>query len=241
MWLHRSGLCLGLCVLGAVTGSSDRVVSPDVRVRQLLEATQGKEANEWAALLMKADEVAVQLQARKAGGCCGYRCLRLGQYTLTFPWDEIGRTEIYQHDLLRTVVEARRGTETGAVALARLLSDGCGLLSNDWTPYFRTVLDILNFPAWENVNSTALTRIRAQALETWWSLSQASPAEFPLKDNDVRQRDFERGADEARAQAIAAYQSLIARNPQDTDARERLRRLMASEDTHQRRWYCFGD
>jgi hypothetical protein len=215
--------------------------SSQVQVQKLLEQAEGKEPAQWAKLLMDADTLAAKMERKASDGCCGYRCARIGQYTLTFVWSEIAAQEIYQHDLLKTVVHARRGTEIGAQALTRLLEPGCGPLATAWVPYFKFVLDILESPPWQGVNNTGLTRIRAEAYETWWSLSKASPNEPPLADNGLKPQDFIEGADEARSKAVAAYQELAAKDPHDSEAVEHLRKLRAGEDTHQRQWYCFGD
>ena len=226
----------GLAAQGPITQNS-----PQIQVQRLLEQADGKEPAEWAKLLMDADAEAVKMERRTPGRCCGYRCARIRQYTLTFLWSEIGAREIYEHDLLKTVVRARQGTEIGAQALARLLQPGCGPLANEWVPYFKLVLDILEFPPWQNVNDTELTHIRAEAYETWWSLSRASPNEPSLRDNGLKPQDFLDGAEEARLKAIAAYRELTAKDPSDRQVAEHLQKLLSSEDTHQRQWYCFGD
>ncbi|MGA8030102.1 MAG: hypothetical protein WB992_23390 [Bryobacteraceae bacterium] len=215
--------------------------SPQEQVERLLNQAEGKAPAQWAKLLMEADAEAVKMERQVSDGCCGYRCVRIHEYTLTFQWGEIGARETYQHDLLKTVVRAWQGTEIGAQALVRLLQPGCGPLANEWMPYFKLVLDILEFPPWRRVNDAGLIRIRAEAYETWWSLSKAAPDEPGLTDSGLKPQDFQPGAEEARLKAIAAYQELSAKDPRNRQAVEHLQKLRAGEDTHQRQWYCFGD
>ena len=218
--------------------------SAQQKVEQLLQRADGKEPRIWAQLLIMADAEAVKLKRdTMSPECCGYRCFKIQGHQLTFRWDEIGRTEEYQHDLLKTVVLAQYGTKWGADALSRLLLPGCsGPLSADtWNPYFKTVLNILEAPHWHNIEDVRLKRILAEAYETWWSLSKAAATEPVMADSGLTADNFRDGAEQARIRAIAAYRRVLQLEPSDHNAAEHLRNLIAGKDTQQRNWYCFGE
>ncbi len=210
-------------------------------LERLLELAAKSTPNEWAELLMQADSEAVKMERRQPDPRCVYRCVKINPYTLVFRWSEIGHQEVYQHDLLKIVVLAHRGTRSGAQALARLLEPGCGPLSTQWAPYFKTVIDILEFPPWRDLGDADLLRILAEAYETWWSLSKALPTEPILKDDGLTPQDFQKGAEQARLNAIAAYKEVIAKLPNDQEAAEHLRSLQENRDKHQLKWFCSGD
>jgi hypothetical protein len=96
---------------------------------------------------------------------------------LHYRWNEIGQSEEYQHDLLKTVVSARRGTPEGADALVVLLRSASSTLDNDWVPLFRTVIGIVGSRRWQVLKDPRLIRIEGEAYETWWSLSRANPSD----------------------------------------------------------------
>lgn len=232
-----AAVCMA-ALLAAQTAPTDA----DRTVRQLLSQASSHPGEQWTALLMRADSEAEKLATRRLTGCCGYRCIQIGEFTLTYRWNDIAHQEEYQHDLLKIVITARRGTVEGAAALALLLKDGCRSgVANSWTPYFKTVLDILDAPPWRNTDSPALIRMRAEAYETWWSLSKAPVNEPILVDDGLHPADFEDGAENARRAAIATYRRLLEKASSDAAAREHLRNLQAQRDTHQHTWYCSGD
>lgn len=216
-------------------------LSPEDRLNQLLSLAEHSESDRWAAYLIDADSQAVLMERKVAGGCCGFRCSRVHGFTLTFLWNEAAGSERYQHDLLKLVVRSRPGTKAGVRALEALLKPGCGPLASEWLPYFRVVLGILESAPWRQVNDVELTRVRAEAYETWWSLSRAAPSEPLLADNGLKPQDFEIGAQDARSRAITAYEQVVARDPRDKVALEHLASLRAGQDTHQRQWYCFAE
>lgn len=215
--------------------------SPQTEVQHLLDLAKGKQPDAWAKSLIAADAEAGKMAKTIPGGCCGFRCVRIGGYTLTFLWNEIRREETYQHDLLKTVVRAQPGTKAGARALIRLLQPGCGPLADSWIPYFRIVLAILESSPWQAMDDPELTRIRAEAYETWWSLSKASPDDPALTQDGKTFRDFETGAPEARLKAIEAYKQVLEKDRRDQMATEHFEELRIEHDTHQRKWYCFAD
>ncbi len=204
--------------------------------RLISRAEHTSEPRAWAGFLMQADAAAEKLEARKPGGCCGYRCVRVGSFNLHYRYNEIGGSENYQHDLLQLVAQTHAGTPEGAEALVRLLPTGCQTIASDWTPYFRTVLGILESRPWRALADARLTRIRAEAYETWWSFSKAKDGDPMLTDMGLTPKDFLDGAAQARERAIAAYQSNA-----DAAVARRLRQLLAGQDTEQRRWFCGGD
>lgn len=215
--------------------------SPQTEVQHLLDLAKGQQADAWATSLMAADAEAGKMATRIPGGCCGFRCVRIDGYTLTFRWSEIRGEETYQHDLLKAIVRARPKTKAGVQALIRLLRPGCGPLADEWIPYFRVVLDILESSPWREMDDPELTRIRAEAYETWWSLSKASPNDPALDQGGKTFRDFTFGAADARLKAIEAYQQVLEKDPRDQVAIVHLKELRAGNDTHQRKWYCFAD
>ena len=103
------------------------------------------------------------------------------------------------------------------------------------------MLAILETKRWKDLDDYRLTKIRAEAYETWWSLSKADPKEPPFADARLDPKDFADGAATARLRAIAGYQALVKSHHADADIAARLKKLLAGTDTEQRDWYCFGD
>jgi hypothetical protein len=75
------------------------------RVAELLANAAGTGVAQWATLLMEADAAAVKLERSTPPPCYGIRCMRVQNFELTYRWNEIGRTEIYQHDLLALLAQ----------------------------------------------------------------------------------------------------------------------------------------
>ncbi len=79
----------------------------------------------------------------------------------------------------------------------------------------------------------------AQAYETWWSLSRATP-----KDDYVQPEKYREGAEAARKRAIGIYEQVATSAPQSLEsayARRQLPRLKLGLDTAQRRYFCIYD
>ncbi len=81
--------------------------------------------------------------------------------------------------------------------------------------------------------------VLAQAYETWWSISQASP-----EDEYVESTRYQSGSAGAREKAIETYrqlQDLAKESPTASYAARRVARLKLGIDTNQRRFYCIYD
>ncbi len=79
----------------------------------------------------------------------------------------------------------------------------------------------------------------AQANETWWSLSQASP-----EAAGIDAARFRKGSPQARERAMREYRAVISQQPAGAMAayaRRQLPRLELGVDTNQRRFYCMMD
>jgi hypothetical protein len=207
--------------------------TPQDRVAELLQqaAHETMIGPHWARLMIEADGEAEKMEQPSTFGGM-YRSVRIADHPLTFLSNEISGVEDYQHDLLKLVVAQKGGTPDGALALNSLLTGpgSCGRLGNEFTPYFKTVLDIVASPEWVKLHDAGLTRIRAEAYETWWSMWLESGAE-----------EFKPGAADALKQAILAYRELVRLNRGVGDAHDHLKNLEAGLDTHQHNWFCEGD
>ena len=165
--LKRIFLAASLSVAVIAQTASESVLTTDA-IRALIdEAANARDPVVWAKYLMRADAVAEKLERAAPGACCGNRCVRIGSFDLHFRFDGIADQETYQHDLLQLIAQVHEGTAEGAEALVRLLPTGCQTIASPWTPYFRTVLDILDRKRWKDVPDRRLTKIRAEAYETW--------------------------------------------------------------------------
>ena len=178
---------------------------------------------------MEADNEAEQVAERPSKSAGLYRSVFIGDYSLTFVANGI---EEYQHDLVKSVIVVEAATTDGALALDKLLNGpgSCGRVGNEFTPYFKSVLDIVASPEWVKLHDDGLPRIRAEAYETWWSMWLESGAE-----------EFKPGAADALKQAILAYRELVRLNRGVGDAHDHLKKLKAGQDTWQRNWICFGE
>jgi hypothetical protein len=212
------------------------------KVRAILDkAAHTGDPARWAKYLIEADAEAEKLARDEAGGCCGLRCVRIGSFTLWYRFNEIEGRENYQHDLLQTIAQVHEGTPYGADALALLLPGGCRTIGSAWVPYFRTVLGILETKKWQDLHDFRLTRIRAEAYETWWSLSKMTAGDALVTDWQLDPVDFLEGADLARKRAIEGYQTLIKTGHSNPDLQERLKKIVAGQDTQMRSWVCYED
>ena len=155
------------------------------KLHQLLgEARHAARPQHWARLLIDADSEAVKLERREPSSCGDTRSLMAeGFGFLHYQWNELQRSENYGHELLRRVVRELRGTPAGADALVVWLAlgpyGGHWFDDDDFLPdefkeasLHRRVISILESPSWLKLEDDRLTRIRAEAYETWWSLSR---------------------------------------------------------------------
>lgn len=237
----RSLLLPWLCiVLFGVPGLGSGANPDDVQTL-IARARHTGDPVAWANYLMQADLAAEKLESDKASGCCGYRCVRAGSFELHYRYNGIQGQENYQHDLLQLIVQVHEGTPEGAEALVRLLPTGCQTIANAWTPYFKTVLGILEFRRWKQLDDPRLTRMRAEAYETWWSLSKAAADDPSLTDQGLNPRDFLEGAAQARERAIEAYRAVPESGHPDSEVMNHLEKLKTGQDTQQRKWFCSGD
>ena len=79
----------------------------------------------------------------------------------------------------------------------------------------------------------------AQALETWWSVGQAS-----VQDSYADRTLYVKGSAGMREEAILHYEEVIRIAPQSYEAdyaRQQLPRLKLGLDTNQRRFFCIYD
>lgn len=169
----------------------------------------------------------------------------LATYGLSFEKDPEAETPadswIYRCDLLWRVWRDYGASPWGERAYLLLESHGwhTGLFCAAGSDQFREV--IRHGEAFLKQRPNSVHRLRvlfavAQAYETWWSLSQASPENFSVEPAQYRQ-----GADTARVKAIADYEQVLKLAPESyeaLDARRRLPRLELRMDTNQRRYYC---
>lgn len=168
----------------------------------------------WAKLMMEADNEAEQMAERPSKSAGRYRSVLVGDYSLTFVANGI---EDYQHDLVKSVIVVEAGTTDGALALDKLLNGpgSCGRVGNEFTPYFKSVLDIVASPEWES------------------GAEATSNGTYPEDDKP--------GGQNALKQAILGYRESIRRDVGAGAAHDHLKKLKAGQDTWQRNWICFGE
>jgi hypothetical protein len=93
--------------------------------RLLTEARHATRPQPWAKLLIEADSEAVKLERREPSSSDDIRSIKTDGFGfLHYRWNELQRSENYDHDLLRTVVRVLRGTPPGADGLVALLALG---------------------------------------------------------------------------------------------------------------------
>src|SRR5690242_19521135 len=214
------------CAVLLLFGAGSRLwpqSATEERLHKLLgEARHATRPQPWARLLIDADAEAVKLERREPCSCGDIRSVAAeNSGFLDYRWNELQRSENYDHDLLRRLVRELRGTSAGADALVALLALGPhgGPLFDvdDFLPdefsgpaLHRRIISILESPNWLKLEDARLTRIRAEAYETWWSLSRADSQDPELSQNAVSASDYSRGADLARQRAIELYESILA-------------------------------
>ncbi len=212
----------------------------DVRT-WIAKAANSANPEVWANDLMQADIAAEKFERPQAGGCCGMRCVRVGTFELHYRFDELAGKEFYRHDLLKTIISVHEGSKDGAEALVRLLPTGCQTLSTEWIPFFRVVLSILDEKSWRDVADPRLTEIRAEAYETWWSMSNMTKDDALVTDAALNPEDFRDGAEVARQRAIELYTRLLEAHRRKEDFTQKIADLQAGRDTQMRKWVCYGD
>jgi hypothetical protein len=169
---------------------------------------------------------------------------QLAAHGMTYSWNELGGTWVYQHEYLWRVWQDDSNSPPGQEAFVMLLNKGW-----DTTGYcgggaeqFRKVIEhgekfLETYP--ESPRRSAVEFALAQAYETWWSLSQASKAdEYGQSDR------YQAGADVAREKALSFYSHVLKLAPGSAEAayaRRELPRLKLSIDTNQRRYFCIYD
>src|SRR4051794_5116577 len=111
-----------LLLFGAVSPLWSQSATEE-KLQQLLgEARHATRPQRWARLLTEADSEAVKLERREPSSCGDIRSVNAeGFGFLHYQWNELQRSENYDHDLLRRVVRELRGTPAGADALVALL------------------------------------------------------------------------------------------------------------------------
>jgi hypothetical protein len=197
-------------------------IHSEQRLHELLdEARHAARPQPWARLLIEADSQAVKLERAEPSSCGDIRSVKAESFGyLHYRWNQLRRIENYDHDFLQMVARELRGTPPGAdalVALLRLGPYGGPWFDDEFLPdefvgpsLHRRIISILESPSWMKLNDRRLTRIRAEAYETWCSLSRADRQDPELSQNGVSASDFSRGADLARRTAIELYESLLA-------------------------------
>lgn len=210
----------------------------------LLKAAGARDARR-PALLLAADQLARQLGSgdeRSPEGDARRRAL--GAHGLTWQWAPLGATWVYGHDLLWQVWRESPGSPWGERAFVRLLdlgwdtSVGCGQGSDRFRDVIREGEAFLTGRP-GNPARVDVEFMLAQAYETWWSLSQASP-----EDQYAEPARYQPGAPTARQKAIALYGDVLRVTPDRPEAayaRRTLPRLALGFATNQRRFFCVYD
>jgi hypothetical protein len=222
-------------------------------IRELVQAARRTpDQKQHVRLLIKADAEAVKLERREHPECCDIRCVKISDDVfLHYRWNGIQLAENYEHDLLRKYVRWFRGTPAAADALVEMLRLGAygGPWFNDdeFLPdefaenhLHRRIISLLSAPTWKKLNDPRLSRILAEAYETWWSLSRASADDPELQQSGVAASDYQTGAEVARRKAIELYQKNLT-GESDPELRSRVAKLRKREDTRQRAWFRGGD
>jgi hypothetical protein len=203
-------LCAVLLLFGAVSPLWPQSATEEKLHQLLNQADHATRPQPWARLLIEADSEAVKLERREPCSCGDIRSVKAESFGfLHYRWNELQRSENYDHDLLRTVVRVLRGTPPGADAFVALLAlgpyGGPWFDDDDFLPdefagpaLHRRIISILESPSWLKLQDMRLTRIRAEAYDEWWSLSRADPQDPELSQNAVSASDYRRGSDLAR-------------------------------------------
>jgi hypothetical protein len=83
--------------------------------------------------------------------------------------------------------------------------------------------------------------MRAEAYETWWSLSKLTADDALVSDFGYDPADFAEGSAVARQRAIEGYELLVKSGHSDKEVAESLAKLKAGEDKEMRKWVCASD
>lgn len=235
------------------SGATSWCQSTEDTIRDLLQtARRIPDEKRRISVLMRADAEAAKLERRERKQCCDVRCVRISEnVVLHYRWNGLQQAENYEHDLLRDYIRRFRGTPAAADALVELLQLGAyggpwfdddAFLPDELTELslHRRIIGLLSSPSWRKLNDTRLTRIEAEAYETWWSLSRASADDPELQQTGMAASDYAAGAAVARRKAIELYgKVLITRN--DPELRRRVAKLRKRQDTRQRAWFRAAD
>jgi hypothetical protein len=169
----------------------------------------------------------------------------LAGYGLSYLWNELGASWVYQHELLRRVWNDHPSTVWGEWAFLQLTESGWDTSGYcaEGSDLFREVISqaeqfLKDHP--QTPHRVEVLLALAEAYETWWSLSRASPEKEIYADPS----QYQDGAETARDQAIAYYEQVLRQAPADAAAaaaRRQLPRLRLGIDTNQRRFFCVYD
>lgn len=212
---------------------------------QLLESAPA-EPTQQAPLLLAGDRLAERLQLGLDSDYPKWDELRaeLGRHGLRYESDHLAYSWTYLHDLQTRVWQEHPETKWGEYAFVLLLRRGMtpSVACAEGSDTFRAVIqhgeEILRQRR-ESPRRLEVLFTVAQAYETWWSLSQASP-----EDGYARASDYQEGAEEARRKAAAYYEEVVGMAPNSNEAlyaQRRLPRLRLGVDTNQRTFYCIYD
>jgi len=211
---------------------------------RLLKASEARDARR-PALLLAADQLAgyfgseddraPEWEARRRA---------LGAYGLTWEWSQLGASWVYGRDLLWRIWKEYPASPWGERAAVRLLdlgwdtSVGCRRGSDQFREVIREGEAFLTRRPASPARADVAFMV-AQAYETWWSLSQASP-----EDGYASPARYQAGVATARQKAIALYNEVLSRAPASAEAayaRRVLPRLALGFATNQRRFFCVYD
>jgi hypothetical protein len=224
---------------------SPRVVADTLLL--LLQAAEQTTDAQQAPLLLAADELAAKLGTTNDLDDPEWREQRQAwvRHGMNYEWNQLGASWVYQRDLLRRVWKETPGGTWGEWAFLQLLAAGWDTSGAcaEGTDSFRKVIEqgepfLKNAP--RSAHAMEVRLALAQAHETWWSLSQASPE----RDDYADAAQYQDGSAVARERAIALYEEIMrnaAAGPQAEKARRQLPRLKLGIDTNQRQYFCIYD
>jgi len=219
-------------------------------LQSLLDAARNASPDRKPTLLLAADSVAGRLALPHVNPPNPELKSQLEGFAaegLTFRWSELGGDWFYSGDLLRKVQQEYASTEEGGDAALLLLLNGwdtgpcCGRGSDQFRAVIQHGEEVLASRP-QSPHRTEILFVLAQSYETWWSLSQ-SP-EKNREEGDPAPGPYREGAAAAREKAIAYYGEIVGSAAQSIEAncsQKPLHSLKDSQDTKQRRFYCYCD
>ena len=211
----------------------------------LLNAVASAAPQRKPALLLAADRLAARTHdGEEASVGSGAIKDQIAGFDLDYAWNPLGANWVYRHNLLWRVWQEYSASEWGEVAFVLLLNHGWETIvgcSGDGGQFREVIRQAKVF-----LSDRPKSRFRlevefalAQALETWWSVSQAS-----VQDSYVDRSLYLKGSADAREEAIRHYEEVIRISPASYEAdyaRHQLPRLKLGFDTNQRRFFCIYD